>query len=87
MPDTFVTPTAAPPKDMLGCVSKDIEASTGGLKPHRKCMRDAHVEHIDMPACDRSFLIGVSLNAGHRRTLYGRAGARQHAGVELKYGW
>lgn len=54
MPDTFVTPTAAPPKDMLGCVSsllsKDIQASTGGLKPHRKCMRDAHVEHIDMPA-------------------------------------
>ncbi|HEM7880837.1 AraC family transcriptional regulator [Burkholderia contaminans] len=70
-----------PPKDTLGCVAsllaKDVETATGGLRLHRKCMREAHVEHIDMPACDRGFLVGVSLAAGHRRTLYGRAGASE----------
>lgn len=70
-----------PPKDTLGCVasllSKDVETATGGLRLHRKCMREAHVEHIDMPACDRGFLVGVSLAAGHRRTLHGRTGASE----------
>ncbi|WP_430506958.1 helix-turn-helix domain-containing protein [Burkholderia sp. BCCCDS15] len=70
-----------PPKDTLGCVAsllaKDVETATGGLRLHRKCMREAHVEHIDMPACDRGFLVGVSRAAGPRRTLYGRAGASE----------
>ncbi|KWZ33181.1 AraC family transcriptional regulator [Burkholderia semiarida] len=85
MSDSVIAaPTASPPprpKDTLGCVSsllaKDVETASGGLKLHRKCMREAHVERIDMPACDRGFLVGVSLNGGHRRTLYGRAGASE----------
>ncbi|MDN7559887.1 helix-turn-helix domain-containing protein [Burkholderia orbicola] len=85
MSDTVIAaPVAAPPrrpKDTLGCVSsllaKDVETTSGGLKLHRKCMREAHVERIEMPACDRGFLVGVSLTGGHRRTLYGRAGASE----------
>ncbi|KVT10220.1 AraC family transcriptional regulator [Burkholderia sp. MSMB1078WGS] len=69
------------PKDTLGCVSsllaKDVETTSGGLKLHRKCMREAHVERIEMPPCDRGFLVGVSLGGGHRRTLYGRTGASE----------
>ncbi|HHL4080664.1 MULTISPECIES: AraC family transcriptional regulator [unclassified Burkholderia] len=69
------------PKDTLGCVSsllaKDVETTSGGLRLHRKCMREAHVERIEMPPCDRGFLVGVSLSGGHRRTLYGRAGASE----------
>ncbi|WP_175822625.1 AraC family transcriptional regulator [Burkholderia sp. BCC0419] len=85
MSDSVIAaPVASPPrrpKDTLGCVSsllaKDVETTSGGLKLHRKCMREAHVERIEMPACDRGFLVGVSLNGGHRRTLYGRAGASE----------
>ncbi|AOI67926.1 AraC family transcriptional regulator [Burkholderia territorii] len=78
MSNPLVAPAAAPPKDTLGCIasllSKDIERSAGGLTLHRKCMRDEQLERIEMPASDRGFLIGVSLNAGHRRTIYGGAG-------------
>ncbi|MDN7850440.1 AraC family transcriptional regulator [Burkholderia seminalis] len=85
MPEPALAPPApspAPiPKDTLGCVSslllKDIEQTVGGLRLHRKCMRDAFVEHIDMPACDRGFLVGVSLNGGHSRTIYSRTGASE----------
>ena len=69
-----------PPKDTLGCVasllSKDVETATAACGCTANA-REAHVEHIDMPACDRGFLVGVSLAAGHRRTLYGRAGASE----------
>ncbi|KAF1031189.1 MAG: Exoenzyme S synthesis regulatory protein ExsA [Burkholderia lata] len=78
MPDPLIAPPVAPPKDTLGCVSsllsKDIERSSGGLMLHRKCMRGEQFERIEMAASDRGFLIGVSLNDGHRRTIYGRSG-------------
>ncbi|MDP9584898.1 UNVERIFIED_ORG: AraC-like DNA-binding protein [Burkholderia contaminans] len=78
MPDPLTAPAAAPPKDTLGCIanllSKDIERSAGGLTLHRKCMRDEQFERIEMAASDRGFLIGVSLNAGHRRTIYRGSG-------------
>ncbi|MDN7857904.1 AraC family transcriptional regulator [Burkholderia cepacia] len=78
MPDSLAAPPAARPKDTLGCLSsllsKDIERSVGGLTLHRKCMRDEHFERIEMSASDRGFLIGVSLNDGHRRTIYGGTG-------------
>ena len=85
MSDTVIAaPVTAPPplpKDTLGCVSsllaKDVETTSGGLKLHRKCMREAHVERIEMPPCERGFLVGVSLNGGHRRTLYGRGAASE----------
>ncbi|KVE24261.1 AraC family transcriptional regulator [Burkholderia singularis] len=78
MPNPVAALPAAPPKDTLGCISslltKDIERSAGGLTLHRKCMRDEQFERIEMAASDRGFLIGVSLNGGHRRTIYGKAG-------------
>ncbi|MBN3834222.1 AraC family transcriptional regulator [Burkholderia sp. Ac-20344] len=78
MPDPLVAPPPAPPKDTLGCISsllsKDIERSAGGLTLHRKCMRDEQFERIEMTASDRGFLVGVSLNGGHRRTIYRGSG-------------
>lgn len=75
----LATPAAAPPKDTLGCVSnllcKDLERSVDGITLHRKCMRDEQFERIDMPACERGYLVGVSLNGGHRRTIF--RGARR----------
>jgi AraC family transcriptional regulator len=73
---------AAPPtpKDSLGCqpglLFKNIERVAGDITLHRKCMRGEHFERIAMPACERGFLIGISLNGGHRRTLF--RGARQN---------
>lgn len=78
MPNPLVAPPATPPKDTLGCVStllsKDIERSAGGLTLHRKCMRGEQFERIEMAASDRGFLVGVSLNGGHRRTIYRGSG-------------
>ncbi|MGU7772621.1 helix-turn-helix domain-containing protein [Burkholderia sp. MR1-5-21] len=79
MPPSVIAPTVPSSKDTLGCapsmLSKDIERNAGDLRLYRKCMRDAHFERIVMPACDRGFLIGISLNGGHRRTLF--RGTRQ----------
>jgi AraC-like DNA-binding protein len=67
---------AAPPKpkDTLGCVSsklrKDIELDIGDIRFYRKCMDDAHLDRVAMPACDRGFLVGISLNSGHRRNIF-----------------
>ncbi|CAG9234324.1 Transcriptional regulator, AraC family [Paraburkholderia sabiae] len=67
---------AAPPKpkDTLGCVSsklrKDIELDIGDIRIYRKCMDDAHLDRVAMPACDRGFLVGISLNSGHRRNIF-----------------
>ncbi|KAB0657108.1 helix-turn-helix domain-containing protein [Burkholderia territorii] len=78
MTNPLAAPAATPPKDTLGCLSsmlsKDAERSVGGLTLHRKCMRDEHFEHIEMEGNNRGFLIGVSLNGGHRRTIYGGTG-------------
>ncbi len=74
MSPSLAAPPAPPPKDTLGCVagllSRDVEHVADGLTLHRKCMPGEQFERIVMPACDRGFLVGVSLNGGHRRTLY-----------------
>ncbi|WP_431822994.1 helix-turn-helix domain-containing protein [Burkholderia sp. F1] len=79
MPQPVIAPPAPPSKDTLGCapsmLCKDIERHAGGLTLYRKCMRDAQFERIVMPACDRGFLIGISLNGGHHRTIF--RGARK----------
>ncbi|MBN3759662.1 AraC family transcriptional regulator [Burkholderia sp. Ac-20365] len=70
-------PTAAAPptpKDALGCVSgklrKDIELDIGDIRFYRKCMDEAHLDRVAMPASDRGFLVGISLNSGHRRNIF-----------------
>ncbi|TCW83976.1 AraC family transcriptional regulator [Burkholderia sp. SRS-46] len=74
MSHSFVAPATPAPKDTLGCVSgllsRDVEHVADGLTFHRKCMPAEQFERIVMPACDRGFLVGISLKDGHRRTLY-----------------
>ncbi|WP_114811652.1 helix-turn-helix transcriptional regulator [Paraburkholderia kururiensis] len=71
------TTTARPakdPKDTLGCVSskllKDVQFDGDDIRFYRKCMEAAQLDRIAMPACERGFLIGVSLAAGHRRKIF-----------------
>ena len=62
------------PKDTLGCVSsklrKYIELDIGDIRFYRKCMDDANLDRVAMPASDRGFLVGISLNNGHRRRIF-----------------
>jgi AraC family transcriptional regulator len=80
MSGSVIAPPTLRPKDSLGCeprrLFKNIERMAGDVTLHRKCMRGEQFERIAMPACDRGFLIGASLNGGHRRTIF--RGARQH---------
>lgn len=61
-------------KDTLGCVSskllKDVQFDGDDIRFYRKCMEEAQLDRIAMPACERGFLIGVSLAAGHRRKIF-----------------
>ncbi|WP_109479744.1 AraC family transcriptional regulator [Paraburkholderia sp. C35] len=67
---------AAPlkPKDTLGCVAsklrKDIELDIGDIRFYRKCMDEANLDRVTMPASERGFLVGVSLNSGHQRKIF-----------------
>jgi AraC-like DNA-binding protein len=71
------TATASPAKaskDTLGCVSskllKDVQFDGDDIRFYRKCMQAEQLDRIAMPACERGFLIGVSLAAGHRRKIF-----------------
>ncbi|QBR02004.1 AraC family transcriptional regulator [Paraburkholderia pallida] len=61
-------------KDSLGCPSnllrKDLQVESGDITFYRKCMDQPELERIAMPACERGFLVGVSLNSGHRRKIF-----------------
>ncbi|MGF6773750.1 AraC family transcriptional regulator [Paraburkholderia sp. GAS199] len=65
--------TAARKKDSLGCLSnqlhKDLELEAGDFTFYRKCRRQENISEVATPASDRGFLIGVSLEAGHRRRI------------------
>ncbi|WP_179400917.1 helix-turn-helix domain-containing protein [Burkholderia guangdongensis] len=65
---------APPPTDTLGCepglLGKNSERMVGGLTLYRKCMLGEQFERIVMPASERGFLVGISLNGGHRRTIF-----------------
>ena len=71
--------TAARPKDSLGCLSsqlrQDLELDTGEFKFYRKCTLGSDTSPVAMDGSGRGFLIGVSLQTGHRRRIYS-----QHAG-------
>ncbi|CAG9225821.1 AraC family transcriptional regulator [Paraburkholderia tropica] len=71
-------PVAATPKDNLGCVSsklrKDIHVDSGDITFYRKCMEEADLSRVTMPACERGFLTGISLGHAHRRKIF--TGAR-----------
>lgn len=61
-------------KDTLGCapskLRKDVEVESQDITFYRKCMDGEQLERIAMPACDRGFLVGVSLTSGHRRNIF-----------------
>lgn len=81
--DALVTAPASAPKDTLGCQSsqlrKDIEIDSGDIALYRKCMDQADVHRVAMPASERGFLIGISLTGGHQRDIFhgGRTIARR----------
>lgn len=66
--------TAARPKDSLGCLSsqlrQDLELDTGEFKFYRKCTLGSDTSPVAMDGSGRGFLIGVSLQTGHRRRIY-----------------
>lgn len=75
MASTAFAPTPSTvPKDSLGCAStllrKDVQVDQGDITFFRKCMDTPTLERIAMPACDRGFLVGVSLASGHRRKIF-----------------
>lgn len=62
------------PTDSLGCVAghliKDQELSASGAKFFRKRMNSNALGHVETPASDRGFLIGISMDGGHRRRIF-----------------
>ncbi|HKT92444.1 MAG TPA: AraC family transcriptional regulator [Paraburkholderia sp.] len=68
------TPHSSAPKDNLGCVSsklrKNVHVDSGDIALYRKCMDEPDLERVATPACNRGFLVGVSLGNGHRRRIF-----------------
>lgn len=87
----ILTPSATlPPRDTLGCTTQrlleDRELRCGPLKLHRKRSEGSGLGRVELPACDRGFLVGVSLSAGHRRhILQPRHGSRHVFGDDAIY--
>ncbi|RQZ18842.1 AraC family transcriptional regulator [Burkholderia sp. Bp9031] len=68
-------PAAGPmKKDTLGCTSSqlrtNLEMRGTDMAFYRKCMDNGTVHRVAMPASDRGYLIGVSMNSGHRRDIF-----------------
>ncbi|WP_086914894.1 hypothetical protein [Paraburkholderia hospita] len=36
--------------------------------------RPEHLNHVATPACNRGFLVGISLNGGHKRNIFSGKG-------------
>ncbi len=61
-------------RDDLGCkfskLRKNVEVRHNDFTFYRKCMDEEQLERVAMPACERGFLVGISLNGGHRRRIF-----------------
>ncbi|PMS21751.1 AraC family transcriptional regulator [Trinickia dabaoshanensis] len=61
-------------RDDLGCafskLRKNVEIAHTEFTFYRKCMDEEQLDRVEMPGCERGFLIGVSLNGGHRRRIF-----------------
>ncbi|WP_321839727.1 helix-turn-helix domain-containing protein [Paraburkholderia bannensis] len=81
---THATPAqAAPPaRDGFGCslerlaLSQQLDA--GELSLHHKHARERIFGQVETPAEDRGFLVGVSLQGGHRRRIMRNGAASSH---------
>ncbi|KQP22679.1 AraC family transcriptional regulator [Pseudorhodoferax sp. Leaf267] len=68
--------------DSLGCAAgklhHDQELAGPGLRLYRKRTTDAALGQVTTPASDRGYLVGVSLNSGHRRRIFHTHHATAH---------
>lgn len=74
IPPESITCHSSAPKDNLGCVSsklrKNIHFDSGDINFYRKCMAEPDLSRVATDACERGFLVGVSLANGHRRKIF-----------------
>ena len=72
---------AVPAMDSLGCTSsalhRDQELIGNGIRFYRK-RTDEVLGHVATPATDRGFLVGVSMQPGHRRRILHEHHASSH---------
>jgi AraC-like DNA-binding protein len=72
----------APQRDGLGCAREslelDQELSATGLLFLRKRKSQAGATQVVTPASERGYLVGISLQAGHRRRIYHQGHGRNH---------
>ncbi|WP_186141633.1 AraC family transcriptional regulator [Burkholderia gladioli] len=65
---------ASAPRDTLGCLSSKLRKNRQWLGEaiaiHHKCMDETQLHRVAMPACERGFLLGISLKPGHRRRIF-----------------
>ena len=77
---------AVPPqvqaKDSLGCVAshlhQDQELAGAGARFYRKRVENPGLSPVFTPASDRGYLVGISLNGGHRRRIFHGRHASSH---------
>lgn len=72
---TLSSTTALPqPTDSLGCAShklhKSLDICGDGIKFYRRRTDDAQLGQVSTLASDRGFLVGISLDTGHRRKIF-----------------
>ncbi|MGG1948197.1 AraC family transcriptional regulator [Trinickia sp. NRRL B-1857] len=74
IPPGSATASSLASRDGLGCafskLRKNVEVRNHDFTFYRKCMEEEHLEQVAMPACERGFLVGISLNGGHRRRIF-----------------
>lgn len=80
-PNTVDRPTVAP-VDSLGCafsrLAQSAQLSAGDLRFYRKRSDEAVFGQVQTPAAARGFLVGMSLQAGHRRKILRGKAATAH---------
>lgn len=60
--------------DSLGCLTSQLHASqeicSDGLKFYRRRSESPQLGRVATPASDRGFLVGIAMDAGHRRRIF-----------------
>jgi AraC family transcriptional regulator len=77
-----VQPPLLQAKDSLGCVAsglhQDQELVGAGARFYRKRVESTGLSPVFTPASDRGYLVGISLNGGHRRRIFHGHHASSH---------
>lgn len=81
-PQHAVALQASPPKDSLGCLAshlfQDQELAGAGARFYRKRNKSTALSPVSTPASARGYLVGISLNPGHRRRIFHEHHASTH---------